>query len=164
LARKAVTMVWGIPPNRLDAELTTRVAFGKLSKPRTLAGWLLRGCAVGYGGVVRRRGSLMVVARGTNWQLVTKELVKGTAAVICRQGVTRLSDETYQQVIAAADGIDFEPWMLQTGGELWRRLLAVVPSGRPLADMLMHLARLPARSLQTFLLAVLEQPDWASEL
>jgi len=28
----------------------------------------------------------------------------------------------------------------------------------------MHLARLPARSLETLILAVLEQPDWAREL
>jgi hypothetical protein len=36
LARRAVTMAWGIPPDRLDAELTSTVAFGKLSAPRTL--------------------------------------------------------------------------------------------------------------------------------
>jgi acyl-CoA thioesterase-1 len=29
----------------------------------------------------------------------------------------------------AADGVDFEPWMLQTGGELWRRHLAVLLCG-----------------------------------
>ena len=95
---------------------------------------------------------------------MSKELVKGTAELICLHGLNRLTDETYRRVIAAADGIDFEPWMLQTGGELWRRLLAVLPDGRPVAEMLMHLARLPARSLETLILAVIEQPPWASEL
>ncbi len=164
LAKKAVTTVWGIPPDRLDAELTADVAFGTLSTPRTFAGRLMRGCAVGYGGVLRRDDTLVVVGRGTNWQLVAKELVKGTAELICLHGLNRLSDETYRQVIRAADGIDFEPWMLQTGGELWRRLLAVVPADRPLAEMLMHLARLPARPLEELMLAVIEQPPRARTL
>jgi hypothetical protein len=54
--------------------------------------------------------------------------------------------------------------MLQSGGELWRRLLAVLPEGRPIAEMLMHIARLPARSLESLMLAVIEQPEWAREL
>src|SRR5262245_6114132 len=164
LAKKAVTQVWGISPGQLEAALTTQVAFGHLSRPRALAGWVMRWCAVGYGGVLRQDDSLVVVARGTNWQLVAKELVKGTAELICLHGLNRLSDETYRQVIEAADGPHFEPWMLQTGGELWRRLLAVLPPGRPLAEVLMHLARLPARSLETLMLAVIEQPPWACEL
>jgi hypothetical protein len=164
LAKRAVTMIWGISPDRLEAKLTTDVAFGNLSEPRTTAGRVFRAGAVGYGGVQRRGKTLMVVARGTNWQLVAKELVKGTAELICLHGLNRLTDATYRQVIGAADGIDFEPWMLQTGGELWRRLLAVLPGGRPVAEMLMHLARLPARSLETLMLAVIEQPPWASEL
>jgi hypothetical protein len=164
LARKAVTLAWGISPDRLDAKLTTRVAFGMLSRPRTFGGRVMRACAVGYGGVLRRGAALVVVARGTNWQLVAKELVKGTAELICLHGLNRLTDDTYEEVIGAADGVDFEPWMLQTGGELWRRLLAVLPGGRPVEEMLMHLARLPARSLETLLLAVIEQPPRAREI
>ena len=164
LAKQAVTEVWGIPPDRLEAELTTQVAFGNLSKPRTLAGRVMRACAVGYGGVLRRDHRLVVVGRGTNWQLMAKELVKGTAELICLHGLSGLTDDLYDRVMNAADGVHFEPWMLQTGGELWRRLLAVLPAGRQLAEMLMHLARLPARSLETLILAVLEQPDWAREL
>ena len=164
LAKKATAMVWGIAPDRLEAELTSRVAFGNLSAPRTPAGRAFRAAAVGYGGVLRRGGSLVVVARGTNWQLVAKELVKGTAELVCLHGLNRLSDDTYRRVLGAADGVDFEPWMLQTGGELWRRLLAVLPGGRPVPEVLMHLARLPARSLEALVLAVIEQPRWAGEL
>ena len=40
----------------------------------------------------------------------------------------------------------------------------MLPKGRPLAELLMHLARLPARSLETLMLAVIEQPPWAREL
>ena len=31
---------------------------------------------------------------------------------------------------------------------------------RPVAEMLMHLARLPAKSLESLMLAVIEQPQW----
>jgi hypothetical protein len=161
LAKKTTEMVWGIPAGRLDAALTMNVAFGTLSTPQSLRGRILRGFVVGYGGVLWRGGSLQVVARGTNWYLVAKELVKGTAELVCLHGLNRLSDETYAEVMRRADRLEFEPWMLQTGGELWRRLLAVAPEGWPLAQMLMHLARLPAEELERVMLAVLEEPDRA---
>ena len=119
---------------------------------------------VGLGGVVWRDDSLVVMGRGTNWQLLTKELVKGTAELICLHGLNELSDDTYRQVMDATDRIEYEPWMLQTGGELWRRLLEVVPDGRPLAHVLMCMARLPGKSLESLVLAVIEQPEWAREL
>ncbi len=164
LARNVTEMVWGIPRDRLIAALTTHFAFGNLSRPQTLRGRVLRGCAVGYGGVMRCGNALEVVARGANWYLLAKELLKGTAELICLHGLNNLGDDTYERVRRHTDRIEFEPWMLQTGGELWRRLLAVLPDGSPLADTLMHLARLPARSLECVMLAVIEQPEWASEL
>jgi hypothetical protein len=164
LAKKATAMVWGISTDRLNADLTTNVAFGNLARPQTVRGHVLRGLAVGYGGVMLRNEALEVVARGTNWYLLAKELVKGTAELICLHGLNTLCDDTYQHVMHHADRIEFEPWMLQTGGELWRRLLAVLPDDRSLADMLMHLARLPPRSLERLMLAVIEQPGWAREL
>ena len=107
---------------------------------------------------------MFVVARGTNWQLLAKELVKGTAELICLHGLNELDDQTYQRVMDSADWVEYEPWMLQTGGELWRRLLAIIPTGRPIAPILMHLARLPPDSLHALIEAVIEQPQWAAEL
>ena len=83
----------------------------------------MRGAIVGLGGVVQRDDSLIVIGRGTNWQLLTKELVKGTAELICLHGLNHLGDEMYRRVVNTTDRIEWEPWMLQTGGELWRRLL-----------------------------------------
>ena len=45
--------------------------------------------------------------------------------------------------------------MLQSGGELWRRLLAATPAGRPLAQVLMDLARLPPEALESRMAAVI---------
>jgi hypothetical protein len=164
LAKRAASMVWGIPIERLDAEITQSVAFGNLGPPRSVRGAILRAAVVGYGGVMQGDEALCVVARAVNWILVAKELVKGTAELICLHALNTLSDETYRQVMRAADRLEYEPWMLQSGGELWRRLLAVMPDDRPQAEMLMHLARLPAHSLESLIGAVIEQPQWAREL
>jgi hypothetical protein len=165
LARKAAAMVWGVPVERLEADLTPYVArIGNLSTPRSVRGAILRAAAVGYGGVMRRGDSLCVVATAANWQLLAKELVKGTAELICLHGLNRLTDDAYLRVMWAADRLEYEPWMLQSGGELWRRLLALLPTGRPVAEVLMHLARLPPHSLESLMLAVIERPEWAPEL
>ena len=164
LAKRSAAVVWGIPIDRLDGDLTKKVILGDLIPARTFRGTIWRAAVVGYGGVFRRDDSLIVVGRGTNFQLLAKELVKGTAELICLHGLNNLNDEIYQRVLDAADWIEFEPWMLQTGGELWRRLLAVMPDGRRIADVLMHLARLPPKSLESMMVAVIERPDWAREL
>src|SRR5262249_49290713 len=110
----------------------------------------------------RRKEQLIVVARGTNWQLLARELVKGTAELICLHGLNQLPNDTYHRVIDVADRVDFEPWMLQSGGELWRRLLGALPDDRPIAHALMCLARLPAGTLQSVIAEVIEESPAAS--
>jgi hypothetical protein len=164
LAKKSASTIWGIPLDRLDAYLGRPTPFGTPIRVRNFQAAVFHAAIVGLGGVVQLDESLVVVGRGMNWQLLTKELVKGTAELICLHGLNHLSDDTYRQVMDAADRIEYEPWMLQTGGELWRRLLEVVPDGRPMANMLMCMARLPPKSLESLMLAVIEQPEWAREL
>lgn len=164
LAKMSTSKIWSIPVDRLDGDLCKPVPFGTPIRIRNPRAALFRACTVGLGGVVQRGESLKVVGRGTNWQLLTKELVKGTAELICMHGLNDLSDDTYLKVMDAADRIEYEPWMLQTGGELWRRLLAIMPDGQSVAEILMHMARLPARSLQSLVQAVIERPEWASEI
>ena len=162
LAKAAASKVWDIPSERLDGELTDRIVLRRgLIPTHSLRGAMLSGFITGYGCVVKRGAELVVVAKGTNWQLLAKELVKGTAELVCLHGLSHLSDETYQRVIDATDQLELEPWMLQSGGELWRRLLVAVPDDRPLARVLMHLARLPARDLESIVAAIIEQPELA---
>jgi hypothetical protein len=163
LARETASTVWGIPQERLEADLTRKIVLtpDKLVA-RNERGDRFRKCIVGYGEVTRRGDDLIVTGKGTNWQLVAKELVKGTAELICLHGLNELDDDTYQQVINVTDHLDLEPWMLQSGGELWRMLLTSFPDGAPIARVLMHLARLPAGTLESVITTALEQPEAAA--
>lgn len=164
LAKTSASTIWGIPADRLGGELCKPVPFGTPIRARNRQAAMLRTCTTGLGGVFQAGDSLQVVGMGTNWQLLTKELVKGTAELICLHGLNHLNDEMYLLVVDAADHIEYEPWMLQTGGELWRRLLAVVPDHQPIAEILMHIARLPPDSLHSLIEAVIEKPEWAKEI
>lgn len=160
LAKKATSMVWGIPLARLDGQLSGSTVLQSRTVPvRSIRDGVMKSCIVGLGGVVRQGDELTVIGRGTNWQLLTKELVKGTAELICLHGLNGLDDKMYKKVIYTADRLDLEPWMLQSGGELWRRLLASLPDGPPLARVLMHFARLPAGTLEPILAPIIEQPE-----
>jgi hypothetical protein len=161
IARQSASIVWGIPTERLSGGLTDRIVLGDMIPAPGVRGAIMRFCTIGYSGVVQRRDSLMVVAKATNWHVLAKEFVKGTAELICLHGLNHLSDDTYRRVMDATDKLELEPWMLQSGGELWRRLLASIPDGRPLARVLMHLARLPPRALEAMIAAVIERPEWA---
>ncbi len=164
LAKHSASRVWGISLDRLDGSFKKGLDRDTTIRVRSFREMVLCSSIVGYGGVVRRGDSLVVVGRGTNWQLLTKELVKGTAELICLHGLNTLDDETYRRVMDATERIEYEPWMLQTGGELWRRLLAVIPEGRPVSEVLMCLARLPAKPLESLMSSVIEQPELAREL
>jgi len=164
LAKLATGRIWGIDPSRLVAVFTTNVAFGYLKRPKTWAGRLTQFGAVGFGGVERRDGRFTVIAKSWNWPLVVHELVKGTAELICLHGLNTLDDATYAAVTDEADQIEYECWLMQAGPEMWRRLLAVLPHDRPLAQVLMHLARLDPEPLERLMLAVVEDPPRAKGL
>jgi hypothetical protein len=160
LAQETASMVWGIPLAQLKAELCTRVLLAPgMPSPRNIRGILFRAGIVGYGGVLNRDGELTVIGKGTNWQLVCKELVKGTAELVCLRGLNKLDDITYSKVLSITDHLDLEPWMLQSGGELWRRILPAFPDGQPMAKTLMHLAQQPAEEIQSLIAEMIDQPE-----
>lgn len=164
LAQETASMVWGIPRAQLDAEFCTKPEMaqkGSVIPIRNVRGALFRAGIVGFGGVLNRNGVLSVTGKGTNWQLICKELVKGTAELICLHGLNQLDDATYWKVLNVTDHLDLEPWMLQSGGEFWRRILCAIPDGQPLAKTLMQLARLPAGELESVVAAMIDHPDKA---
>jgi hypothetical protein len=164
LAKQATAEVWGIDEDRLDAELTTNVAFGNLRTPKTKIGQMTRRAAIGYGGVELRRDQFTVVAKSWNFPLVVHELSKGTAELVCLHGLNRLDDATYEAATAEADQLEYETWLLQAGPEMWRRFLAAIPQGRPLPEMLMHVARLAPERLENLMFAVIDDTPRAQTL
>ncbi len=154
LAKLAAHRIWGIDEDRLDASQSRQVEFGNVRPPATFVGRLCRHAAAGWGGVVREGDQLKVVARAWLWPLLSHELVKGTAELVCLHGLNTLDRATYDAVTSAADKIEYECWQMQAGAELWRRFLAAAPSDRPLAEALMQVARLDPKALERLMLAV----------
>jgi hypothetical protein len=161
LARQAASQIWGIDEDRLDAQITMDVAFGKIRTPKTTVGRMTRAAVIGYGGVERRAGQFAVVAKSWNFPLVVHELCKGTAELVCLHGLNTLDDKTYESVTDEADQLEYETWLLQAGPEMWRRFLAAIPKGRSLPEMLMHVARLDPRPLEELMFAVVDDTDRA---
>lgn len=164
LAERATAEIWGIDESRLDGRLTQETAFGNIRTARTFRGECMRSCAIGWGGVERRRNRFTVVGKAWFWPLLSHELTKGVAELICLHGLNDLDDETYDKVMHEADQIEFEVWMLQAGAEMWRRLLAMLPADRPLPEMLMHIARLDPQALERLMLAVIEDPQRSKQM
>lgn len=165
-ARRAASWVWGIPADRLDGRISPAMALQPITpiKPKSAREFFFLAGAVGWGCVQRDDDTLRVSAIAVNGCLLVKELVKGTAELICLHGLGGLDDDTYAQVMARADRLIFEPPMIHSGGELWRRLLAAIPPDRKPAEVLMYLARLDPHALEHVMEAVIERPEWAREL
>jgi hypothetical protein len=163
LAKKTAATVWGIPCERFDARLSREMPIpAHHFQADTSQARHLRNCVIGYSQVARNDGQLIVSATGITWQLLAKELVKGTAELISLHGLAQLPDRDYRHVIESVDRLEFEPWLLQSGGELWRRLLAAIPDHSSIAHVVMHLARLPGEALQSILADVITEPASAS--
>ena len=161
LARKCASSVWGIPVERMGGELVDRINPGEIFPTRNFQDAVMKDGMIGHGGVVWRGDQLTVVAHALVWQVLTHELVKGTAELVCLHGLNQLSDDTYRRVLKATDRLDLEPWMLQSGGELWRRLLEAIPGETTVARVLMHLASLPAGDLEDVMAGVIEGKEGA---
>ena len=161
LATLAASRLWGIDKSRLSSEIRFRnIEFGNVHSSSPLDN-LYRSGAFSYGGVVLKNDAFIVQAKGWTFWLVMSELIKGTAELICLHGLNSLDEPTYQRVVAEADRLENEPWSIQTGPELWRRFLKVLPQDRTTAEMLMHVARLDPEPLEDLMMAVVTDPDHA---
>jgi hypothetical protein len=164
LAKQATAEVWDIDEDRLDAELTTDVAFGNLREPKTRIGKMTRAAAIGYGGVELRGDAFAVVAKSWNFPLVVHELSKGTAELVCLHGLNTLDDDMYEAATAEADQLEYETWLLQAGAEMWRRFLTAIPPESRLPETLMRVARLEPAPLERLMFAIVDDTDGARDM
>ncbi len=161
LACLVTSQAWGIEMHQLRGSLTTDVRFGVVREQPVLAGRIQAAIAPGWSGVEVEDSELRVTATGMIWPVLASELVKGTAELVSLHGLNTLDEDCYEAVMAATDRVDFEPWHMQAGADLWRRLLAVAPSDQPIANVLMNLARLSPQRLEAVMLSVIEEPEAA---
>lgn len=165
----AASEAWGIDERRFQPQLifsTTAIPpFAPVRFTPTLAALAFRTGTCAWGGVSRDSldNTISVRAVAINGYYLTKELVKGAAELICLHGLGDLDEETYAKVIEATDRVDVEPAMLQSGGELWRRLLRASPADTRPADVLMHLARSGNDAIVDLLTSVINEDPSAGE-
>ncbi len=156
IAERANSLVWGIDVHRTKGAITMDVAFGNIRVPKTRLGRFIKEGVSGYGGVERRNGRFTVVAKAWFYPLLSHELAKGTAELVCLHGLNTLDERTYMAVTEEADQLEYETWMLQAGSEMWRRLLAAIPGNKSLPETLMHIARLDPVPLEEVMMLVVE--------
>lgn len=161
LAKSITTDIFGIDRDRLEAKLSHEVGFGNLPKPDNFMTEVLHQSAVGYGGVLRDHDGWRVVARAWVFPLLVHELIKGTTELICLHGMADWDEYTYRKVTSIVDRLDHETLCMQVGPELWRRLLAVIPQGAKLAEVLMRVAKLQPNPLHELITQVISSPQAA---
>ena len=163
IGRQVCSEIYGIDEERLNAELTTEPAFGTVRTPKTWAGKLIKKFMVGWSAVERRNGRLEVVAKAWIWPLLIHELVKGTVELICLHGMSNLDEAEFDLVMDETEHVEYEIPMLQVGGTFFKKVLSVIPREIPLAEGIMHVARMPAILLDEFLFDMMTLPENATD-
>jgi hypothetical protein len=164
LAKSVCSKTWQIETGLLEAKLTQTPRFGTVREPETLEGKMILDCMIGWSAVVRREGKLKVKATATFWPMLVHELIKGTVELICLHGMNDVSDCEYEIALERTDHIEFEIPMLQIGGTIFRQFLLAKPREIPLAECVMHVARLEPQSLESFMFFLFESPNRATDM
>ena len=165
MAADVTSEIWGIDRQLLKATITDQPEFGNIRTARTAKGKRLREIMVGWSGVEQdSNGTLRVVARSKYWSVLIHELTKGAVELIGLHGLHGLDEETYSIVMLEADQIEFEVWMLQSGLELYRRLLMTIPLDATIAESLMQVASMPAELHEEFFFAVVTDTSRAAAI
>jgi len=102
-----------------------------------------------------------VVAAAVCFPVLAQEMSKGVAELLSHHGLTNLSSADTGEVLARADDIRHEPYMIQVGPELWRRFLKVRPRDVPLADIMHALAMQEPDDVHAIIAATVEDPERA---
>ena len=166
IATRACSQIWGITEEKMDGRIVQKpgVAFGNLQPTNSMAEVMQRAGAIGYSGIEKRDGGLVVRAQATIFVILLHELFKGTAELVCAHGLNRLDAQTYFNVVSQADRLHYEPWLLQAGPEMWRRFLAVVPRDLGIPHSLMNVSMMVPEQHERFMFAVLESPENAKRM
>lgn len=112
----------------------------------------------------------IVQAKGVIFPVLVQELVKGAMEVLTYHHLSELDPEVAEEIIRHADKLQDEPFQIQVGPELWRRLLAVANSATKgtdieISDVIAALSVRPPEEVHNIITLVLdEKPDEAAEM
>ena len=165
LAKDVCCETYGIGRDMLDAELTQSPRFGVVREPETAGGKAILECMIGWSAVVRRQGQLKVKATATFWPMLVHELIKGSVELICLHGMgsDTVTDSEFDIALQRTDHVEFEIPMLQIGGTIFQRFLLARPREIPLAESIMHVAKLEPLVLEQFMFHLFESPNRATD-
>ena len=107
-----------------------------------------------------------VVAKAFIFPILLQELSKGVAELISHHGLKGLDAETVKAVLGHADRAVDEPYLIQVGPEIWRRLLKAMPDADAMtkAKVYTMLAVQTPDKLDEILEAVIENPENAKDI
>jgi rubrerythrin len=106
----------------------------------------------------------IVKTRAICFPVLCQELSKGVMELITSIGYSHHDPETQHKIIKYADKVDFEPWQIQIGPELWRRFLKALPrTGYKLADVIYKLSLQEPDELHEIIELIIDDPQKGSE-
>jgi hypothetical protein len=76
-----------------------------------------------------------IQARAMVFPVLVQELVKGAMEYLTTLSMADMDEEDRRIVLKQADRMDYEPWQIQVGPELWNAFLKIVPRGATLATV-----------------------------
>jgi hypothetical protein len=83
---------------------------------------------------------VIIQARAMVFPVLVQELVKGAMEYLTTLGMANMDEQDRNIVLAQADKLDYEPWQIQIGPELWNAFLKIVPRGATLANVVHQFA------------------------
>ncbi|QEG22633.1 hypothetical protein [Mariniblastus fucicola] len=164
LGKRACHQIYGIPMKLLRASITSTPKWGEVRTPKTLRGKMLMPLMVGWGGVMRDEGQLVVQGKAGVWPLLLHELVKGTVELICLHGLGDLADEHFDVAMDHTEHVEYEFPMIQIGRLVFQKFLAALPREISLSECIMHVARMEPLDLEEFMFHIVESPNRATDM
>ncbi len=166
VAEQVVVERWAVPDALLHAQWTEDFACDPegLIVGSTRRARLMRRAVVSYSRIERGDGGLYVYAQSGLWPALVHELFKGVAELACLHGLCGVDGETYESVLNQTDRLELETWGFRCGPALYVRLLAAVESPHRPPAALMHLSLMDPTELESFCVALIEDPLLARRL
>ncbi|MBD3408408.1 MAG: hypothetical protein GF411_19955 [Candidatus Lokiarchaeota archaeon] len=118
----------------------------------------LAGMAVGSEKVTYSNDTPKIEAKAIMFPILVQELSKGVMELLSHHGLSDMDEETTETVLAHADRLEDEPWLIQIGPEMWRKLLDAMPDKTKKADIVTALNKLPPKQMHDLIMKILDDP------